>query len=128
MKVIEVLKQIEVLCGRVQLYEILLDISAKIESGDTDVFSKELGDNRQEICTSIHKELLEKIEILVKELQTIHSSEVKIDKSNTRESKNGKPSAKKTSRRGSGSGSGKSKQSISSKNKITNDRNGERDT
>ena len=56
MKVLEVLKQIEVLCGRVQLYEILLDICNRIESGDSDVYSKELGDHRQEVCASIHKE------------------------------------------------------------------------
>ena len=128
MKVLEVLKQIEVLCGRVQLYEILLDICNRIESGDSDVYSKELGDNRQEVCASIHKELVEKIEILEKELKMIHSSEVKIDKGNSKKSRNGKPPAKKATGRSSDSGSGKGKQGVSSKNKITNDRDGKGDT
>lgn len=109
MKLIEALKQVDVITGRAQLYEEFLVLCEDIESGKHEVFDKELGSNRAQICEEIRKELVQKIESLKTQVKEIHNSEVKIDTDNPKKSRSQKPSTKKTSGGSSSPGSGKGK-------------------
>jgi len=109
MKLIEALKQAEIITGRAQLYEEFLVLCEDIESGKHEVFDKELGSNRIQICEEIRKELVQKIESLKTQVKEIHNSEVKIDTDKPKKPRTQKPSTKKTSRGSGNSGSRKGK-------------------
>jgi len=115
MNIQEAFKQLQKLQGTTQLYELLIDFVTRVSKGEEDVYSKELGENKLEICEDVVKHLTNKLEEVKTAITRINNSEVHFAQSSTTKS-TGKESIDKGTTGKSGNTRGrKSKQTVHGK-------------
>jgi len=109
MNVLEVLKTIEVLEGKIQLCVLVKEYISKIKSEEESIYDKELGNNLNTICDEALVQLDTLHQSMLGDLKTIHKSEVKVDSGKSKGPRTRKTSSKTTATKSSGAGSRKSK-------------------
>lgn len=109
MKLNEVLKEVDILQGKTQLFTLLIEHLKDVRDGKVEVFDKELGDNLPILCNEVGDDLDNMKKEVLQQLEKIHNAEVCFDKSDSDRSTKGKSTPTAVAKASSKARSGKSK-------------------